>query len=113
MYHLIIGIGRVSLLTRHAQTLKDKRHIIKSLVQRLKNMGFSATETGEADNVKQGTIGFAFAGSNATIVDKALDDAFRLFVGDFEVLGTNRDVLDYSSDQVGSLSDIEDWKYGG
>jgi uncharacterized protein YlxP (DUF503 family) len=96
MYELKIGVGQVSLRLRYAQSLKDKRKVMQSLVQKLRNLGFSVTETGYADSPKQGSLGFAFAGHSAGQVDHALDEMQRLLVGDFEVLDVNKEIVDYS-----------------
>ena len=113
MFQLIVGVGRVSLRFRHARSLKEKRNATKSLVQRLRNQGFSVTEAGDADEVKQGTIGFAFAGSSQAMVVKALDEALRPFLeGNFEIMGKNRDIFDYSDSDSDEISEEQDLKYG-
>jgi len=102
-------------MIRHAHSLKDKRNIIKSLVQRLKNRGFTVTECNDAEspeNPKFATVGFAYVGSTKGAVDKALDDGFRLFVGDYEVVGQDRELTDFSGDDMPEVSEDEDLKYG-
>lgn len=106
MFDLKIGVGQVSLRMRHAQSLKDKRKVVQSLVQKLRNLGFSVTQSGHDDNPKQGSIGFAYAGSTHAQVNQALDEMERLLIGDFDVLEVNREVVDYS--EIGE--DEFDWE---
>lgn len=112
LFSFKVGVAHVSLLFRHARSLKDKRQVIKSLTQRLKNLGFSVSETAFADEPKRGSLGFSFVSSEASTVTRALDEAFRLFVGDFEVLDTQRSVFDYSGEDESSLTEEEDLKFG-
>jgi uncharacterized protein YlxP (DUF503 family) len=81
---------------RHARTLKDKRNILKSLEQRLKNLGFSVTELAHLDTPKQASLGFVYVGRQQGHVERVLDDGLQLFVGDFEVADVDRDVFDYT-----------------
>ena len=113
MFRLMVGVGHVSLLFRHARSLKDKRQILKSITQKLRNQGFSVTESGFSDEPKRGSLGFSYVANNPTSTGKAMDDAMKLFVGDFEVLETKRDVFDYSGEgEETVLSEEEDLKYG-
>lgn len=95
---LIIGVGLVSLRIRSARSLKDRRQVMRSIIQKLRNQGFSATESDDATNSKLGSIGFAYVSPKAPDVERALEKAMRLFVGDFEVVSTSRDVFDYSGE---------------
>lgn len=108
MGNLLIGVGYASLRFRQSRSLKDKRHIMRSITQKLRNLGFSAAECDYADNPKQGSIGFSFVGTRSSGVKKALDEASRLFVGDFEVLRTCSDIVDFSTDLELSLEDGRD-----
>ncbi len=113
MSTLIVGVGQVTLLFRHARSLKDKRHVMRSLMQKLRNHGFSVTECSEHDEVRQGILGFSYVGAHGGAVQQALDEAMRLFIGDFEVLGTNQDLFDYSGDDLEKMISPEEDKYLG
>lgn len=113
MFHLVVGVAHVSLLFRQARTLKDKRQIIKSLTQKLRNLGFSVTEAGFSDEPRRGSVGFSYVASHPTLLNKAMDDGLKLFVGNFEVLQTKRDVFDYSDEEeISVVSEDEELKYG-
>ena len=92
---LVVGVGYVSLLFRHAQSLKDKRQVLRSLSQKLKNSGFSVTECGYADDIKRGELGFTFAGHGIRYVQEQLDSAMFLFAGDYHVVTSKKDVFRY------------------
>ena len=112
MIDLYIGVAQVSLLIRHAQSLKDKRKIVQSLLQKLKNQGFSAAEIAFAEEPKRATLGFSFVANSPSYLDKNLDDALRLFVGDFEVLDSQRRVFDFSGEEETTMSEDDDLKFG-
>ncbi len=98
MVNLIVGVGKVTIYLRHAQSLKDKRNVLKSLKERLKNLGFSVSECAYQDNPKRGALGFACVSGETSQVGHALYEAFRLFLGDYEVLDTQREIFDYSGE---------------
>ncbi len=68
---------------------------MRSIIQKLKNEGFSVTENGYENSVKLGSIGFAYIGGKSNEVNLALQKAKRLFVGEFEVIRTSSSILDY------------------
>jgi len=103
MYNLIVGVCHVHLHFRHARSLKDKRHFLSGVKTKLRNLGFSVTDCGYRDDVKQGSLGFSYVGATHSDVEKALDDGMRLFVGEFEVLRSDKDVFDYSELTGGDL----------
>ena len=111
MYSLIVAICHVALRIRHARSLKDKRQILKSLTDRLRNLGFSANECGDTDNLKECHIGFSYVGGSSQGVNKIVDEAMRLFQGDFEVLKRDREIFNYEpsdSDDLSWMVGVED-----
>lgn len=87
----------------------------QSLIVRLRNLGFSANECGAVDDLKTAHIGFTFAGSSGGSsrgVAKAVDQARRLFIGDFEVLKFDREIFSYGpGDSLGDSDDLS-WMIG-
>ena len=112
MFKIFVAVGHLSLLLRHARGLKDKRQVVQSLTQKLRNLGFSVTESEFQDEPKRAGIGYGFVGSSHAQAMKALDDAERLFVGDFEVIEVKRELVDYSGESLGSPSEEEELKFG-
>jgi len=107
-----VGVGQVSLLLRHAQSLKDKRRVVQGILQKLRNQGFSAAEVSFKDEPKRSVLGFSYVGSQPAELERIIDDALRLFIGDFEVLDSQRCVFDFSGEEESSMTEDEDLKYG-
>lgn len=94
MDKMMIGTGVASLWIRHARSLKDKRQITQSLMQKLKNEGFSTAELDLGENHKRAMIGFCLCSGSAAVVAQQLDKAKRIFIGDFEVVDAKTEVIE-------------------
>jgi len=58
---LIIGVLTVELHLGEASSLKDKRRVLKSLIERTKNrFNVSVAEVGEQDTWQRSVVGIAF-----------------------------------------------------
>lgn len=70
---MIVGSLKVRLLLRQARTLKDKRQVVQSIKDKLRN-GFhvSIAEVEELDNPRMAVLGIALVGSEAYPVRLAL-----------------------------------------
>jgi len=70
---MIVGTLHVRLLVREARTLKDKRQVVKSIKDRLRN-GFnvSVAEVGALDNRQVAELGLAMVCNEAHPVKTAL-----------------------------------------
>lgn len=70
---MIVGSLKVRLLLRQARTLKDKRQVVQSIKDKLRN-GFhvSIAEVEELDNPRMAVLGIALVGSEAYPVRIAL-----------------------------------------
>jgi len=81
----------------NAHSLKDKRQVIKSLVEGARRrFGVSATEAGRQESWQRSTLGFAVVTSSAGQAEAVIDDVDR-FVwsqGDVEVISAERTWLE-------------------
>jgi len=70
---MILGSLHARLYVRESRTLKDKRQVVRSIVDRLKS-GFnvSAAEVGSLDDVKVAEIGIAMVGFETAAVQHVL-----------------------------------------
>ena len=69
-----------------AQSLKDKRSVVRSLVERLRQrLHLAAAETAMQDHVQAGQIGFAAVSGDRAAARHQVEDALR-FIDD-ELLG--------------------------
>jgi len=70
---MVIGSLTVRLLVRESRTLKDKRQVVRSILDRVRS-GFnvSAAEVDTHDDVKVATLGFAAVGFENVAVQGVL-----------------------------------------
>lgn len=70
---MVIGTLEVRLLVRESRTLKDKRQVVRSILDRIRG-GFnvSATEVDTHDDVKVATLAFAAVGFETAAVQHTL-----------------------------------------
>jgi uncharacterized protein YlxP (DUF503 family) len=78
---MIVGSLKVRLLIREARTLKDKRRVVRSILDRLKNeFNVSAAEVDALDEYRTAILGFAMVGWDGKHVGDSLQriaDALR------------------------------------
>jgi uncharacterized protein YlxP (DUF503 family) len=83
----------VELHLPHAHSLKDKRQVVKSLIEAgRRRFGISAAEVGRQDSWQRARLGFAVVASSAAQAESVLDEVDR-FVwsrNEIEVLSTER-----------------------
>jgi uncharacterized protein YlxP (DUF503 family) len=71
---MIVGSLRVRLLVREARTLKDKRQVVQSIKDRLKNaFNVSVAEVASRDHRQVAVLGFAAVGGEAGPVRQTLE----------------------------------------
>jgi len=95
---LFVGIARVSLFFRQARSLKDKRGVLQSLKQKLRNEGWSVVEVGHQNDFKRAFIGFSYVASSSHSLDLAFDKASSFLLGNFEVVSKTREILEFEAD---------------
>jgi len=77
-----VGIGRYRLDLRNCMSLKDKRRVIKSLVDRLGrgNLG-CASEIGPGEYPKSGDLAYVCLSSSHQVVDRMLSKSVEMLEG--------------------------------
>lgn len=86
---MVVGICTVELYIPEAQSLKDKRRVVKSLIQRIRNkFNVSVCESDKNDIWKNATIGMAAVNKDKDIVERTFSaiDNFLEDNGDFLVV---------------------------
>ena len=72
---MVVGSLRVRLLIREARTLKDKRQVVSSIKDRVRQRFNVSVAEVEAQEQRQLTVlGFAMAGNDASYVRKTLQE---------------------------------------
>lgn len=75
---MIVGSLRVRLLLREARSLKDKRQVVKSIKDRLRNSyNVSVAEIEALDNRQLAVLGFAMVSNEAHHVKTTFDEIVR------------------------------------
>ncbi|MFH1148985.1 MAG: DUF503 domain-containing protein [Actinomycetota bacterium] len=73
-----VGIGRFGLLMGESSSLKDKRRVVKSLLDRLGNSRMvAASEVGGQDSWKSGTVAVTCVSGSMDLVRGTLEKARR------------------------------------
>ena len=76
----VVGVLNIRLVIRSANTLKEKRRIIKSLKDRIKNnFNVSVSETGTLDHCKYSKLGIAMVGNDKRYVNSTLSNLINMF----------------------------------
>ena len=86
---MVVGIGVCELHLPGVRSLKAKRKIVKSLVERLhRRHRVSVAETDYHDLHQRAEIGVAVVGKSPYEVETLLDDLGRVFDGELEAMVT-------------------------
>lgn len=93
---MIVGVLTVELFLPSNGSLKDKRQVVKSLKQRVKNkFNVSIAEVGEQDLWQKSVLGVACVGTDTAFVNQVLDSVMNVIQGTPLV-----QVVDYRMDLV-------------
>ena len=94
---MIVGASVVELYIHGCQSLKQRRGVVRSISQRLRNrFNLSVAEVGGQDTWQRAVIGLSAAGSDATSVRRVLERACD-FIEELhlaEVRNTDIEVVD-------------------
>lgn len=75
---MVVGTLVVELLVVDSNSLKDKRQVIKSLLDGIRHkFNVSAAELGELDTWRRSVVGFACISNDKTIVNTLLNRVLR------------------------------------
>jgi uncharacterized protein YlxP (DUF503 family) len=99
-----IGLLRAELYFRGARTLKDRRVHLRSLQDRLRNMGFSVAQVGPPGLVRQAWLAASMVSGSGAVVRKALDRAGRLMEDPAWELSS------LETDIIGESERLPDWE---
>jgi uncharacterized protein YlxP (DUF503 family) len=91
-----VGILQLALLVRSAHSLKEKRRVIKSLKERLRNaFNISIAEVGSQDLWQSADLGVAMVGTDAKFVNQVLSQVMNHIEDerDVEVVDSQMEIL--------------------
>jgi uncharacterized protein len=76
---MVIGICTLQLIIEGSNSLKDKRQVIKSILDRVRDkFNVSAAEVDDLDSWRRATLGFACVSKDQVFVDQVLQKALAL-----------------------------------
>jgi uncharacterized protein len=73
-----IGTATAELVLPGPRSLKDKRRIVRSVVERWRRLGLAAAEVGDHEDWHSAVIGAAACSGSRTVVEAALEQARRI-----------------------------------
>ena len=99
------GIIRAELFFRGCRTLKDRRGYLRSLKDRLSNMGFTVAQVGPPDFIQRGWLMAVFISGTMPGVERVLNKAEKLFYSpEWELVMLTKDIL-------GDNEVLPDWEH--
>lgn len=83
---MFTGICRLDVILYHSGSLKDRRRILRSITERLRNKyNISVSEVGDNDKWQTASIGFSTVSNSTAQVDRVLDEVIRFVETDGRV----------------------------
>ena len=76
---MVAGLGIITFRLHECRSLKGKRKIVKSIINRLRNnFNVSVAEVGSNDIHQRAMIGFALVGNDRSVINSKIDKIFNL-----------------------------------
>lgn len=97
---MVVGCLEVVISIDHADSLKDKRSVVKRLVERVRNrFNVSAAEVGANDEHRRAVIGVAAVANDGPFVNSVLDKVLNHLedeaIGRAQILDTRLEIMHY------------------
>ncbi len=93
---MVIGTGIIILRIHDCRSLKDKRKVVKSIINRLRNsFNVSVAEVGANEIYQRAEIGFSLVGNDRQIINSKIDKIFNMVekIGLAEVIDTDMEII--------------------
>ena len=76
---MVVGTGKIKFKLYGVSSLKEKRRIVKAIINRIKNkFNISIAETDYNDSHLWAQIGFSITGNDSRMVNSKLDKVFNM-----------------------------------
>jgi len=95
---MVVGVCTVTLVIHDSHSLKDKRQVLKSVIEKVRGrFNVSVAETGALDLWQRAEIGIAAVGNDKAFVNSVLDRALNFIEGMHlaEVTDTGIELLNF------------------
>ncbi|MGD8257069.1 MAG: DUF503 domain-containing protein [Desulfobacterales bacterium] len=93
---MIVGTGIITLRLHDCRSLKGKRKVVKSMINKLRNnFNASVAEIGSNDVYQRAEIGFSLVGNNQALINSKIDKIFNMAddLGLAEIIDTEMEIL--------------------
>lgn len=93
---MVAGLGIITFRLHECRSLKGKRKIVKSIINRLRNnFNVSVAEVGSNDVYQRAIIGFALVGNDRTVINSKIDKIFNLAdeLGLAEIIDSEMEII--------------------
>lgn len=98
---MIVAVTRLSIYVPHSHSLKEKRAVVRKLVDRIQaRFKLHIAEVGGQDTWQRVQLGFAVVGSDAQVVESIADEVVRSIQSsvDGQVVSIDSEVLRYGDE---------------
>lgn len=96
---MIVGLMKLEIYIRSSRSLKDKRRIIRSLIEKVKRefRNLSVSEVGSNDLWKRSEIGIVIVSNDTQFVSSSLDGVLNYLKGgsSYEVISNNIELISF------------------
>ena len=93
---MIIGICTCEIYIFNANSLKSKRSVVKSIIEKSKNrFNISIAEVGENDKWQKSIIAFSTISNSQKIVEETIEKVINFFdsYSEIEIINIKREIL--------------------
>ncbi len=93
---MIIGICTCEIYIFNANSLKSKRSVVKSIIEKSKNrFNISIAEVGENDKWQKSIIAFSTISNDQRIVEETIEKVINFFdsYSEIEIINIKREIL--------------------
>ena len=98
---MIVAVVRLSIYVPHSHSLKEKRAVVRKLVDRIQaRFKLHVAEVGGQDTWQRVQLGFAVVGSEQQVVESICDEVVKSIESSVEgqVVSVDREVLRYGDE---------------
>ena len=93
---MVIGTGLITLRLHDCRSLKAKRKVVKSMINRLRNnFNASVAEVGSNDIYQKAEIGLSLVGNDAALINSKIDKLLNMAedMGLAEIVDTEMEII--------------------
>ncbi len=89
---MFVGAGIIKINIPYARSLKDKRKVIKSIINSIQSkFNISISEVSSHDNVTVGEIGFSMVSSDKNYINSLFDKILNIINDNYDIVVMNED----------------------